>query len=70
MWMHPNGVVTREECPNCGSPFCKVRHGHDDSGPVHDWDCPVCGDDGMAFVGYSCHECGELPPATTGERGA
>ena len=30
MWMHPNGVVTREECPNCGSPFCKVRHGHDD----------------------------------------
>jgi len=56
-------IVTLETCPECGQPEVEVRHlwaicglSSEKPGPVHIWDCPVCGEYETLVV-YDCPDC-------------
>lgn len=64
----PNGVVSGEVCPACGSDST-VEHGHSgilfDDEPLvsdlaqHFWHCPECGDT-VVLVVHECPHCAEV----------
>lgn len=64
-----NGVETWETCPVCGEPDAITRHGYNDTGPMHDFECqnPDCLDHcgAIYIVGYDCPDCGprKMSPA-------
>lgn len=64
----PNGVVTRETCPECGTTDVRVEHGRADGDrPCHFWHCPTCGNSVPRFV-YDCEYClAEAKPSSSVE---
>jgi rubrerythrin len=59
----PNGIKTREPCPQCHTPDVEVEHGlaYEKNEtklvePQHYWHCPECGDS-MRIVLYDCPIC-------------
>ncbi len=60
--MYPNGVVSYETCPECGTEDVRVEHGHDEHGlPMHYWHCDGDGCENKGMVPYlgDCAKCEE-----------
>lgn len=53
----PNGIITYEDCPVCGTPNMRVEHGKTGRGSFQHFEhCTECGDS-MPIVCYDCEFC-------------
>ena len=65
----PNGIVTYEDCPVCGTPDMRVEHGKSGRGSLqHHEHCTECGDS-MPIVCYDCVFCKVILEADMKRRG-